>query len=409
MARIRSLKPDYFLDEGLSEVSLEAHFLLSGLWTVADRAGRLEDRPRRIKVQVFPYRDVDVDRALGELAAAGYVVRYEAAGKRLLQVADWERDQRPHFKEAESLFPAPAYDYTEHQPGPGIIADEPGKHSKMSPGGIPEASQTSRVGSGNRDLGIGIRDPEALAGVAVAPPPDAQVSHSDAPLDELPEADPADVLEAWVPMGESRPIPPLDSPIPSRGILPCQGANSSESPNGSTSLPEPSTVQGGHKLPANSPPPLRLEVQQAAKTAQEPRQRAKQAWQDPEALQALWNELAPPKGLQRWERMSDARRRSARLSLEAVPDLAKWRGYLEAKFREPFYLGADGGWKADVDWLLRVERRDQVADFDPAHAGPRRQHNLPIPAGAKPPTDSYPPGRPKLPTLEEAKRLGMIK
>lgn len=179
MARLRTLKPDYYLDEGLSEVSLEAHFLLSGLWTIADRAGRLEDRPRRIKVQVFPYREVDVDKALGELAAAGYVVRYEAEGKRLLQVTDWERDQRPHVREPESCLPPPAERYTDHRPSTGPGRATSGRH----PGDITALHQPGPLGSGNRDPGIGIVDP-SLAGSEARPPV------SDNSADDLPEADP---------------------------------------------------------------------------------------------------------------------------------------------------------------------------------------------------------------------------
>lgn len=90
----------------------------------------------------------------------------------------------------------------------------------------------------------------------------------------------------------------------------------------------------------------------------------------PEDLQALWNRLAPPKGLQKWTAMSGKRRDAARVSLREAPDLAQWEAWLRDQLERPFNLGGASGreWKADVDWLLRAKTRDQVRDFDPAIA-----------------------------------------
>src|SRR5262245_4448792 len=61
MARARLLKPGFFTNEDLVELPPAARLLFAGLWTLADREGRLEDRPKRIKLAVLPYDDVDVD------------------------------------------------------------------------------------------------------------------------------------------------------------------------------------------------------------------------------------------------------------------------------------------------------------------------------------------------------------
>ena len=55
MARAKNIKPGFFTNEQLAECSFAARLLFVGLWTLADREGRLEDRPRRIRAQVFPY------------------------------------------------------------------------------------------------------------------------------------------------------------------------------------------------------------------------------------------------------------------------------------------------------------------------------------------------------------------
>lgn len=93
----------------------------------------------------------------------------------------------------------------------------------------------------------------------------------------------------------------------------------------------------------------------------------------PEDLQSLWNRLAVPRGLMRWEGMSDKRRAAARESLKACPDLARWEAWLASELSNAFNLGQnDSGWRADVDWLLRVKSRDRVRDFDPAARPARR-------------------------------------
>lgn len=106
MARIRSIKPDFFMHDGLAELSLAHRLLFIGLWTQADREGRLEDRPARIKAAVLPYDQVDVDQMLDDLARHGFVVRYEVDGVGLIQVTKFSEHQLPHHKEPPSVLPA---------------------------------------------------------------------------------------------------------------------------------------------------------------------------------------------------------------------------------------------------------------------------------------------------------------
>lgn len=107
MPRIRALKHDFFMDEETAALPPDAQLLLLALSTLADRDGLLEDRPVRIKAQVFPYRDVDVDAHLRTLERAGQVVRYVAYGKRCLFLINFARDQKPHPKETSLNLPPP--------------------------------------------------------------------------------------------------------------------------------------------------------------------------------------------------------------------------------------------------------------------------------------------------------------
>lgn len=107
MSRARNLKPGFFKNEALAELPFEFRILFQGLWCIADREGRLEDRPKRIKAEVFPYDDVDVATGLSELANAGFIQRYSVGESQYIQILAFKKHQNPHCKEAVSTIPAP--------------------------------------------------------------------------------------------------------------------------------------------------------------------------------------------------------------------------------------------------------------------------------------------------------------
>ena len=112
MARSRNIKPGFFTNDALAELPPLTRLLFIGLWTLVDRDGRIEDRPKKIKAECMPYDDMDPDQALGALAGAGFVVRYQADGVRCIQVQNWCRHQNPHIKEGPSTLPAPDKHHT---------------------------------------------------------------------------------------------------------------------------------------------------------------------------------------------------------------------------------------------------------------------------------------------------------
>jgi hypothetical protein len=77
-----------------------------GLWCLADKFGVMEDRPLRIKAELFPYRnDVEIEKYLSELSRLGFIIRYENSGNRYLTVKNFRRHQSPHHTEKARGFP----------------------------------------------------------------------------------------------------------------------------------------------------------------------------------------------------------------------------------------------------------------------------------------------------------------
>lgn len=107
MARARNIKPGFFRDAALVELPVETRLLFPGLWTIADREGRLEDKPKQIKMEIYPADSFDVETMLCQLSDAGLILRYEAQGKRYIQIKNFGKHQNPHRDEKASTIPAP--------------------------------------------------------------------------------------------------------------------------------------------------------------------------------------------------------------------------------------------------------------------------------------------------------------
>lgn len=107
MARSRNIKPGFFRNAELVELPVETRLLFIGLWTLADREGRLEDRPRQIKMEIFPADQFDVGSMLDQLQSSGFLLRYEVDGKSFIEVSNFIKHQDPHYKEKASDYPPP--------------------------------------------------------------------------------------------------------------------------------------------------------------------------------------------------------------------------------------------------------------------------------------------------------------
>lgn len=118
MARARNIKPGFFTNDDLAECDPFARILFVGLWTIADREGRLEDKPRKIKAMVLPYDDVDCEKLLAQLHSKNFITRYAVDGNEFIQINNWKKHQNPHVKEAASEIPEQVMQPTENKGAP---------------------------------------------------------------------------------------------------------------------------------------------------------------------------------------------------------------------------------------------------------------------------------------------------
>ncbi len=105
MPRIRYLKPEFFFDDDLAELNFECRLFFQGLWCYADKAGRLEDKPKVLKAQIMPYDNVNADRILNKLGEK-FISRYEIEGRKYIQINNFLKHQSPHHTEKNSIIPS---------------------------------------------------------------------------------------------------------------------------------------------------------------------------------------------------------------------------------------------------------------------------------------------------------------
>ncbi len=97
MARIRSIKPEFFTSLSIADLSVPARLHFIGLWTHVDDDGRALDDARLLKAAIWPLDDsmtnVKVAKLQDELEAHGRIIRYEADGRRCIQIVGWHHQK----------------------------------------------------------------------------------------------------------------------------------------------------------------------------------------------------------------------------------------------------------------------------------------------------------------------------
>lgn len=110
MARIRTIKPEFWTSEQVMDCKPLTRLLFIGLWNFVDDYGRAPVAPRTIKAQVMPADDVsgaDIQDMLNELNALGLILFYSAADKEYFEITGWAKHQKIDNPSKYKVCPAP--------------------------------------------------------------------------------------------------------------------------------------------------------------------------------------------------------------------------------------------------------------------------------------------------------------
>jgi hypothetical protein len=166
MARIRTIKPEFFRHEGLYEAEIKTKLPLriayAGLWTSCDREGRFKWRPRQLKLDSLPYDDVDFSRVLDALQSRGFLVKYEIDGDQYGAIPSWKSHQVINNKELASILPEP--------PESLIESSTYTRESRVDDAMLTPLNLDQGEGKGKEGKGKGKEAANAAATVVACPP-----------------------------------------------------------------------------------------------------------------------------------------------------------------------------------------------------------------------------------------------
>lgn len=107
--RSRNIKTGFWENEHIGKLSHTERLLFIGLWCIADKEGKLEDRPDRIRHLLFGYdkRPPDVEKGLCNLMSLHLITRYDISGERYILIDNFKKHQNPHPRELSMKIPDP--------------------------------------------------------------------------------------------------------------------------------------------------------------------------------------------------------------------------------------------------------------------------------------------------------------
>lgn len=131
MARIRTIKPEFWQDEKLAPLSPLERLVFLGLISQADDAGRLVDNVKSIDGFIFPETEDTCRDALATLARTSRILRYVAeSGQKLIQIRNWERHQKVAHP-SPYVLPAPT---AEQLAAPAVTESSRNSHESLAKG-----------------------------------------------------------------------------------------------------------------------------------------------------------------------------------------------------------------------------------------------------------------------------------
>ena len=105
MARIRTIKPEFFTSEAIVSLTPLARLFYVSMWCEADREGRLSWNTKTFKIRYFPADDCDIEAIAQECIDAELITLYEIEGKKFAEIPSFKTHQVINNRESESVLP----------------------------------------------------------------------------------------------------------------------------------------------------------------------------------------------------------------------------------------------------------------------------------------------------------------
>jgi hypothetical protein len=106
MARIRTVKPEFFTSESVLAVSPLARLFFIGLWCEADRDGRLKWKPKTLKFRYLPGDSVNIEKLCLELESEKMIITYTIDVVDYCEIPSFTSHQVINNREKESILPS---------------------------------------------------------------------------------------------------------------------------------------------------------------------------------------------------------------------------------------------------------------------------------------------------------------
>lgn len=166
MARIRSIKPEFWTSEQIMGLNPLTRLLFIGMWNFADDYGRMPYAPATIKAQILPGDTLELQmirNMLTELSSAGLILLYSANGREYLEITGWSHQKidRPH----KPKYPGPVADKPETDDEPPTNGSEPSSNPRRTlvAGEDRIREDNSSVGEGSSGKPSGVISEAAFA------------------------------------------------------------------------------------------------------------------------------------------------------------------------------------------------------------------------------------------------------
>jgi hypothetical protein len=143
MARIRTIKPDFWTDEKVTECSVSARLFFIGCWNFADDNGNLQRSAKKLKMQIFPADSIECEPLIQELSTHGLLIEYSVNSEKFLHINGFNKHQiinrpsktglpKPNFNECSRNNHAPLTEPSRTE-GKGIGEDKKERTSSDVP------------------------------------------------------------------------------------------------------------------------------------------------------------------------------------------------------------------------------------------------------------------------------------